>query len=59
VAAGDVVVIDGVRYRFDEAVARGLIGERPVPAAAEDAKEAAPVAKPVRPKNKSRRPATK
>lgn len=57
-AAGEIVVINGVRWRFEEATARGLIGERPVPKV-EDVEKAPPANKSARPKNKSRRPATK
>lgn len=53
-----MVVINGVRWRFEEASARGLFGERPVPAA-EDVEKAPPANKSARPKNKSRRPANK
>lgn len=51
--AGEMVVVDGVRYRLEDAEARGLIGEKPV------AEKAAPAEAPKQPKNKSRRTATK
>lgn len=50
--AGPTVVIDGIRYRVEDAEARGLIGERPVPPAPEKGKTA-PARSPKRPANKA------
>ena len=67
-----MLIVDGIRYREDDAKARGLIGERKVPAGsravssktsepekpAVEVKEAEAEA-PVRARNKSRKPASK
>lgn len=61
-----MLVIDGIRVREEDAKARGLIGERKVPAgsralstAQADGEKAAPAPDPAKPRNKSRKPASK